>query len=503
MKGFPLMASNNKLGRRAASAKTNRSDLEKADATADAKADGNANPSAKANSTKVTKTSGTKASGAKAGSSANASKTSATGSTKTASSAKAAGSTKTAKRKPSAGARRLQAKIRFSKAGKIILVAIGCAAMLLSVSAMACSGVINQASTKEEYKLTGGIAATVNKVNITEDTITKQIMSTRQSGGYTSDKKWAQYLVDNDLTPESLRKQTIESLVQQELVEQAVGEYNITVSNDDVNKAWKQSASAYGGEDAMKSMIKQLGYTEATYKEQLKSSLAQQKLQEQVSKTKAPTDDEVIAYLNENLSTFNDARRSSNLLIKVDSKASDKDKEAAKKKAQEALDKIKSGEMTFEQAVKKYSDDTASAEKKGDVGWDKLTSFVESYQTALSKLKKGEMSGIVESDYGYHIILCTDYFHVDGKVEKIDQVPSAIKDYVVNILKTQKQQTAYQKWLTSYEKKAKITISPMPKDAPYNVSLKGVTKSATMDATGATGATGDAATTTTEGGSAQ
>ena len=154
---------------------------------------------------------------------------------------------------------------------------------------------------------------------------------------------------------------------------------------------------------------------------------------------------------------------------------------AAKAKAQECLDKINSGELSFEDAVEQYSEDTGSKEKKGDVGWDKLTTFVDSYQTALEGLNKGDVSDVVESTYGYHVIKCTDYFHVDNQVDDINQVPKAIKKYVSNVVKTQAASTAYSEWLEQYKKDADITVNPMPKDVPYNVSLKGVTKSSTDD----------------------
>ena len=99
----------------------------------------------------------------------------------------------------SKGEKRRERHEHLSKAGKIVLVAIGCLAMLLSVTAMACSGFLSQESTG--YHLTGGVAATVNGTNITEDTVTRQIMSQRSSGGYDSDEDWAQYLVDNGMTP--------------------------------------------------------------------------------------------------------------------------------------------------------------------------------------------------------------------------------------------------------------------------------------------------------------
>ncbi len=368
-------------------------------------------------------------------------------------------------------------KEKVHKGVMIVVVAIGCAAMLLSVTAMACSGVLNQVTTQESYQLTGGVAATVKGVNITEDTITKQIMSIRNAYGYGSDGSWAQYLVDNDLTPESYREQTIESYADQYLQQAAINENNITVSDEEVEEAWQNACSSYGGEDEFIEQLSTYGYTEDTYKSSLENSLAQDKLKEAVAPTEDPTDQDIIDYLNENLDTYNDARRSSNLLISVASDATDEEKEEARAKAQEALDKINSGELSFEDAVEQYSDDTGSKDDGGDVGWDKLTSFVTEYQDALSQMSVDQVSDIVETTYGYHIIKCTDYFHVDDQVTSIDQVPEEMRDYISNIVKTQAQSEAYTNWWNDYKEKADLQINPMPENVPYNVSLDGVTKS--------------------------
>ncbi|WP_369677506.1 peptidylprolyl isomerase, partial [Klebsiella pneumoniae] len=78
--------------------------------------------------------------------------------------------------------------------------------------------------------------------------------------------------------------------------------------------------------------------------------------------------------------------------------------------AQEVLDKINSGELDFAEAAQQYSKDS-SAQNGGDVGWDKMTSFVEPYQTALDGLAVDQVSGLVTTDYGIHIIKCTDEFN--------------------------------------------------------------------------------------------
>lgn len=370
--------------------------------------------------------------------------------------------------------RRAEHKEKMSKGAKIVLVAIGCAAMLLSVSAAACSGVLNQAQTKEEYTLTGGVAATVNGVNIKEDTVTKQIMAVRSSLGYDKDEDWAQYLVDNSMTPESYREQVIDSYAESYLKQQAEKEYGITVTDEDLEKSWQEAAEASGGEEAFTKQIETYGFTKDSYKESLRSNLASQKLKEAVAGTEEPTDDEIVAYLNENLDVYNDARRSSNILIKVAEDATEEEDAEAKAKAQEALDKIESGDMSFADAAKEYSEDTGSAQDGGDVGWDKLTTFVTEYQDALSGLSKGQVSGLVKTTYGYHIIECTDVFKVDGEVKKAKEVPEEIRTYISNILKTQAESTAYSEWWTEYKEKADISINEMPEDVPYNVSLKGV-----------------------------
>ncbi|MCI6311773.1 MAG: peptidylprolyl isomerase, partial [Collinsella sp.] len=63
--------------------------------------------------------------------------------------------------------RKKQRKTYVSKTVKIVLVVIGVLAMLLSVSAMACSGLMSQTENNNSgYKLTGGVAATVNGTNL-------------------------------------------------------------------------------------------------------------------------------------------------------------------------------------------------------------------------------------------------------------------------------------------------------------------------------------------------
>ena len=136
----------------------------------------------------------------------------------------------------------------MSKTVKIVLVVIGVlgnAAFRLGHGVRPV--VMSQAGGHLGLQATGGVAATINGTNLTEDTVTKQIMSMRTSYGYTKDKDWAQYLVDNDLTPKKYRKQLIDSYTQQILLQQAQKENGVTVSDKEVEKAWKDACKSAGG----------------------------------------------------------------------------------------------------------------------------------------------------------------------------------------------------------------------------------------------------------------
>lgn len=363
-----------------------------------------------------------------------------------------------------------ESKEKMHAGVKYVLVGIGILAMVLSVSTMACAGVLNQVSSNRGYELTGGVAATVDGVNITEDTITEQIMTTRQTLGYTEDADWASYLASSGMTPESYRESLIDSYARQYLLSRAVGEYGADATDEQIEEEWQDVVAGYDSEEAFLEQLGAVGYTEDSYKEQLASSIAQENLREAVAPSEEPSDDDVVAYVNENLDTYNDARRSSHILFKVAEDADDATREEARATAQDVLDRINSGELSFEDAVSEYSEDS-SADDGGDVGWDKLTTFVTEYQDALSALGEGEMSGLVETTYGYHIILCTDYFHVDGSVSSVDQIPEDLRAAIADTVASEKQAAAYNEWLNGYVESADIEINPMPENVPYNVDM--------------------------------
>ena len=333
-------------------------------------------------------------------------------------------------------------------------------ALVLGLSAVCCFALIGCGGTN--YGYTGGVAATVNGVEIKEDTITKYIQDFRTSSDLTTNDAWANWMNENSLDPSKVREQVIDYYVEQELTKQAAAEQSITVDSSEVDAQIENMKSNYSDDDAWKKALETAGITEDQYRESIEEGLRDEALMDNVAGDSATADDsQVLEMLNTYYTMFDGAKRSSHILFASDDEAT----------AQQVLDQINAGTLDFAEAAKQYSTDTASAENGGDVGWDATNTFVEAYTTALDGLSKDQVSGLVTSDYGIHIIKCTDEFSCDGTATSLDAYPSEFVDYISNIVKSQNQSTVYNDWFTSYKEQADIQINDMPENVPYNLDM--------------------------------
>ena len=331
---------------------------------------------------------------------------------------------------------------------------------IIGVSAACCFALVGCGGTN--YGYTGGVAATVNGSEIEEDTITKYIQDFRTSSDLTSDQDWANWMNENSLDPSTVRSQVIDYYTEVELKKQACDEKGISVDQSEVDEHIESMKSNYSSDEEWQSALSSTGISEDQYRQAIEEGFRDEALMENVAGDSAEADDsEVLEMLNTYYTMFDGAKRSSHILFSSDDETT----------AQEVLDQINAGTLDFADAAKQYSTDTASAENGGDVGWDATNTFVDAYTTALGELSKGEVSGLVTSDYGIHIIKCTDEFSCDGTADSLDDYPSEFVDYISNIVKSQNQSSAYNDWFTSYKDQADIQINDMPEDVPYNLDM--------------------------------
>lgn len=138
------------------------------------------------------------------------------------------------------------------------------------------------------------------------------------------------------------------------------------------------------------------------------------------------TDDEVAAYYKANGARFTapEERRASHILVAVNKDAKPADKAAAKAKAEAILADLKKAPGSFAQVAKAKSEDPGSAEQGGDLGAIEKGSLVPSVEQSIFALKQGEISNVVESEFGYHIITVTSL--KPAAVKALDDVKTEI-----------------------------------------------------------------------------
>ena len=121
------------------------------------------------------------------------------------------------------------------------------------------------------------------------------------------------------------------------------------------------------------------------------------------------TPEEVKQYYEQNLKQYarGDERQASHILITVDPKASADEKKAAREKAEQLLKQLKQNPASFADLARKNSQDPGSAAKGGDLGFTPRGTMVKPFDDALFSMKVGEIKGLVETQFGYHIIRLT------------------------------------------------------------------------------------------------
>ena len=223
----------------------------------------------------------------------------------------------------------------------------------------------------------------------------------------------------------------------------------LTPSEEEIDKAFDELNKNLYANENYKKILEDLKISDTCIKSQVEKTLTIQKYTENFDKNLKISDEEMKKYYEEHKADYyKDEVKASHILIStVDDNGkelSEAKKKEAKKKAEEVLKKAKSGEE-FSELAKEYSDDPGSAAKGGDLGYFTKGQMVQPFEEAAFSLKSGEISGLVESEYGYHIIKVYD------KIDKqltFDEVKDEIKKTLT--------EDKYMESIEAITKKAKV-----------------------------------------------
>lgn len=185
------------------------------------------------------------------------------------------------------------------------------------------------------------------------------------------------------------------------------------------------------------------------------------------------SDKDVQDYYQQNASRYSvpEERHAAHILIKSDANMSAADQAKAKAKAEGVLAELHKNPASFAELAKKNSDDPGSKDNGGDLGFFGRGAMVKPFEDAAFSLKPGETSGLVKSDFGYHIIKLLEARGGDKK--SLEEVRPQIEDEV-------KKQLAQRKYAEAAETFTNTVYEQSDSLQPVVDKLKLEKKSATV-----------------------
>jgi peptidyl-prolyl cis-trans isomerase C len=255
-----------------------------------------------------------------------------------------------------------------------------------------------------------------------------------------------------DRRDETLR-QALDQLITYNVMKQEATSRGIAVTEADVDAQVARMQKQFPNDAEFQ---KALGARNTTI-EQLKADarvdlLINKMVEAEVATTAAATDAEAREFYDKNPDQFQqpEAVRASHILVMADEKADEAAKKAARTKIDGLLKRARAGE-DFAKLAKENSDDT-SKDQGGDLGFFPRGRMVPPFDEAAFRLKPGELSDVVTTQYGYHIIKLAE--RKDASMVPFEQVRPKVVEY----LSIQKKQQRAQAFIEEAKGKAKIEV---------------------------------------------
>ncbi len=257
-------------------------------------------------------------------------------------------------------------------------------------------------------------------------------------------------------TPES-RKQAESAALDQLIFAELMYQEGLKTPPADLDKQvdfkMSQNKSKFGSPAEFEAALKGAGVTEKDLVDITKKDIViSNYIEKKIAPTITVSDDEVKTFYNDNKEQLKEEPqvKASHILIGVDSSASPEEKKKAREKAEALLKEIRGGKDFAEAA--KASSTCPSKEQGGDLGYFGKGQMVPQFEQTAFAMKVGEISDVVETQFGYHIIKLTD--KTGGEAPKLDD----IKEKIATYLKGQKTQKAVFDFVTKLRKDAKVEI---------------------------------------------
>jgi peptidyl-prolyl cis-trans isomerase SurA len=282
------------------------------------------------------------------------------------------------------------------------------------------------------------------------------------------------------------RKQVLDALIANILLSQAAVRDNVTISEAQMKTVIANAETTMGtamglgraiSDSELEAYLKTQGVTFDAWKKQMRDTqlqiaYVQQKRKSMFDAVKPSTDQEIQDYYDSNKQNYfmNDLVTVKHIFIDTRQLTADADKAKAKAHAEDILKELKAG-AAFNDLVMKYSEESKTKYSGGSLGTFLRSNtqvkqfFGAQFFDAIFKLKKGEVSGVLQSNVGYHIVLVTE--KLDARLLGLDdKVPpdykKTVRDAVAAALATNRETVVFKDAqtdiITELKKKAEVKV---------------------------------------------
>ena len=223
---------------------------------------------------------------------------------------------------------------------------------------------------------------------------------------------------------QQLRKDILDKLIDDRVIVGEAKRQNLTASEAEIEKqvseAIADTKKRLGSDEAFLSELRREGLSEEDlrkryHEEVQKQMLANALLRKQLGKMEI-TPAEAEKYFNENKDKF--PKRPAAIkaqVIQVPIEPDSLERAAVRKRANDALARIKKGEP-FSRLAQTLSEDPGTAQSGGDLGWFKRGSLDSTFELAAFKVPVGQVSGVVTTPFGYHLIKVEEADAAKGEI---------------------------------------------------------------------------------------
>jgi peptidyl-prolyl cis-trans isomerase C len=245
----------------------------------------------------------------------------------------------------------------------------------------------------------------------------------------------------------------LDQLITYTLLSQESKNRGIKIDEKEIEEKMGQLRAQFPTQEAFDKALKERGMTLDSLRHDARVDLSVNKLMEtEVSTVPGPSDADAKGFYDKNPNNFQEQEsvRASHILIRVDEKADAATKQKARAEIESVLKQVKAG-GDFAKLAQEHSQD-GSAAQGGDLNYFLKGQMVPAFDKVAFELKPGQVSDIVTTQFGYHIIKVTD--HKQGRTVPYEEAQGKIKEFLTG----QKKQEHADAFIEGLKKKSKIEV---------------------------------------------